>query len=107
MNGTEQPVGCASYVRIDGVTWKWLSEVKAGEPYVKAIMGYTTATRSILNMEAGPVRFNMSFLSPIEVCYFWVLGVAVHNSSLSPRIGFVNPSLSRIYHQALGDGWEA
>ena len=64
LNGTEQPVGCASYVRIDEVTWKWLGEVKAGEPYAKAIMGYTTATRSIRNMEAGPVS---SFLSPIEV----------------------------------------
>ena len=80
------------HVRIDGVTWKWLGEVKAGQPYAKAIMVYTTATRSMPNMEAGPVRFNMSFLSPIEVCYLWVFGVAVHNSSFSPRIGFVNPS---------------
>jgi len=67
LNGTEQSVGWAGYVRIDGVTWKWLGEVKAGEPYAKTIMGYTTATQSIFTMEAGPIKFNMSFLSPIEV----------------------------------------
>jgi hypothetical protein len=71
LNGTEQSVGWAGYVQIDGVAWKWLGEVKAGEPYANTVMGYTTATQSIFTVGV-PLTFNMSFLSPIEVRYFWV-----------------------------------
>jgi len=36
---------------------------------------FITSTRTIFTMDAGPVRFNLTYLSPIEVSDFVFLGL--------------------------------
>ncbi|KAF8168518.1 hypothetical protein B0H34DRAFT_62865 [Crassisporium funariophilum] len=58
------------YVRVDGRSWQWQGTSAA--PPTTTLAVYVTPTRTIFTVDAGPVRLNLTFLSPIEPSD-WVL----------------------------------
>ncbi|KAF8885606.1 hypothetical protein BD779DRAFT_1442269 [Infundibulicybe gibba] len=56
-------LGWIGAIKIDGVTWVWLGEIKNGTTLVKTEI---TPTRTILTLTAGPMDLEVTFLSPIE-----------------------------------------
>ncbi|KAJ7064034.1 DUF1793-domain-containing protein [Mycena amicta] len=87
--------GWAGYIRVDGVAYHWLGNPVPGQ--ASSWRGTTiTPTRTILNVQAGPMQLNVTFLSPIEpddlskqsfpFSYVYVDGVStdgqVHNVQL-------------------------
>jgi hypothetical protein len=51
-------------VRVDGQAYQWMG---AGYPFSTTVMSTITPTQTVFRIEAGPVQFNATFLSPIEV----------------------------------------
>ncbi|CAA7266366.1 unnamed protein product [Cyclocybe aegerita] len=52
-------------VRVDGEGYQWHG-VEPEFPTINTTAIYLTATRTILTFEAGPIRFNVTYLSPVE-----------------------------------------
>ncbi|TFK38777.1 hypothetical protein BDQ12DRAFT_683319 [Crucibulum laeve] len=53
----------AGLVRVDGQAYQWIGQGFRGS---NTTASYITPTRSIFSYQVGPVRFNTTFLSPIE-----------------------------------------
>jgi hypothetical protein len=54
-------------VRVDSTAYLLQGDNRATYVPAKTIGGYLTSTRTILTMDAGPVRVNITYLTPIEV----------------------------------------
>ena len=60
-------LGWAGKIRVDGATYNWMG-ADIGPPQNANVTNVQiTPTRSIYTMEAGPMNFSITFLSPIEV----------------------------------------
>jgi hypothetical protein len=61
-----QAYSWAGFIRVDGVPYHWLGNYLPVNG--STLLGITvTPTRTILAHQAGPMQFNVTFLSPIEV----------------------------------------
>ena len=54
-------------VRVDSTAYLLQGENQTNFVTAKTIGAYITSTRTILTMDAGPVRVNITYLTPIEV----------------------------------------
>ena len=54
-------------VRVDGTAYMLQGEIQQKFMVAKTIGAYITSTRTILTMDAGPLRVNITYLTPIEV----------------------------------------
>ncbi|KAJ7831647.1 hypothetical protein B0H13DRAFT_1734851 [Mycena leptocephala] len=57
--------GWAGYIKVDGLTWHWLGNPGPGNASTW-LATEVTPTRTILTVQAGPMRLNVTFLSPVE-----------------------------------------
>ncbi|KAJ7927321.1 hypothetical protein B0H13DRAFT_2556868 [Mycena leptocephala] len=55
----------AGYIKVDGLTWHWLGNPGPGNASTW-LATEVTPTRTILTVQAGPMRLNVTFLSPVE-----------------------------------------
>ncbi|KAJ7924038.1 DUF1793-domain-containing protein [Mycena leptocephala] len=53
------------YIKVDGLTWHWLGNPVPGNASTW-LTTEVTPTRTILTVQAGPMRLNVTFLSPVE-----------------------------------------
>ncbi|KAF8168510.1 hypothetical protein B0H34DRAFT_646042 [Crassisporium funariophilum] len=54
-------------VRVDGTYYEWLgNEVNSTTQFAPTIASYITPTRTVFTVEAGPIQFNTTYLSPVE-----------------------------------------
>ena len=60
-------MGWAGKIRIDGATYGWMGNDNIPSNHSNITNVQITPTRSIYTMEAGPMNFSITFLSPIEV----------------------------------------
>ncbi|CAA7266374.1 unnamed protein product [Cyclocybe aegerita] len=67
---TNRILGWQGFVRVDGSSWQW--QGRQGGELARTLGAYITPTRTIFTIEAGPVQFNVTYLSPIEPSD-WVL----------------------------------
>jgi hypothetical protein len=63
---TSQTLGWAGYIKVDGLTWHWLGNPGPGNASTW-LATEVTPTGTILTVQAGPMRLNVTFLSPVEV----------------------------------------
>ncbi|KAJ7781111.1 DUF1793-domain-containing protein [Mycena metata] len=65
---TEQTVGWAGFIKVDGTAYSFLGDPVIAAPFTKAIQKSMefTSTQSIFTMACGVVDLNVTFLSPIE-----------------------------------------
>ncbi|KAF5360962.1 hypothetical protein D9756_005161 [Leucocoprinus leucothites] len=56
-------LGWAGFIRVDGQAYQWLG---AYYNSTKTLMSAITPTKTIFRIEAGPMQFNATFLTPIE-----------------------------------------
>ena len=54
-------------VRVDGTTYLLQGENQQNYVAAKTIGAVITSTLTVLTMDAGPMRVNISYLTPIEV----------------------------------------
>ncbi|KAJ7127443.1 hypothetical protein C8R43DRAFT_831349, partial [Mycena crocata] len=60
-------LGWVGYIKVDGATWHWLGNPVQGNATRSAwISTQITPTRTIFTVDAGPMRLNVTFLSPVE-----------------------------------------
>ncbi|KAJ7347212.1 hypothetical protein DFH08DRAFT_1001911 [Mycena albidolilacea] len=58
-------LGWTGYIKVDGMTYHWLGQPIPGNGSIWLATA-VTPTRTILTVQAGPMRLNVTFLSPIE-----------------------------------------
>ncbi|KAJ7347211.1 hypothetical protein DFH08DRAFT_808969 [Mycena albidolilacea] len=58
-------LGWAGYIKVDGMAYHWLGQPIPGNASTW-LATTVTPTRTILTVQAGPMRLNVTFLSPIE-----------------------------------------
>ncbi|KAJ7695284.1 DUF1793-domain-containing protein [Mycena olivaceomarginata] len=58
-------LGWAGYIKVDGLAYHWLGDPGPGNASTWLATA-VTPTRTILTVQAGPMRLNVTFLSPIE-----------------------------------------
>ncbi|KAJ7875604.1 hypothetical protein B0H13DRAFT_2549988 [Mycena leptocephala] len=61
----QHTLGWAGYIKVDGLTWHWLGNPGPGNASTW-LATEVTPTRTILTVQAGPMRLNATFLSPVE-----------------------------------------
>ncbi|KAJ7875615.1 hypothetical protein B0H13DRAFT_1632648 [Mycena leptocephala] len=61
----QHTLGWAGYIKVDGLTWHWLGNPGPGNASTW-LATEVTPTRTILTVQAGPMRLNVTFLSPVE-----------------------------------------
>lgn len=71
-------------IRIDGRTLQWMGDNirltdNGSELFTTTVTREITPTRSIFRLKADAVQFNVTFLSPIEVCAFYACFVRFSN----------------------------
>ncbi|KAJ7088044.1 hypothetical protein B0H15DRAFT_295949 [Mycena belliarum] len=60
----QHTLGWAGYIKVDGVTFRWLGDgIGTGGTWLGT---QVTPTRTILSVQAGPMLLNVTFLSPVE-----------------------------------------
>ncbi|CAA7266373.1 unnamed protein product [Cyclocybe aegerita] len=63
-----QTLGWAGFVRVDGQSFRWLGESDITSVQAATTTAYhLTPTRSIFTMAAGPIRFNVTFMDPVDL----------------------------------------
>lgn len=70
----KQILGWAGMIRVDGQGYQWMGENALGINFTKTVASgiRVTPTKSIFTIEAGHIRFNVTYLSPIEVRSFYL-----------------------------------
>lgn len=52
-------------IRVDSQPYQWMGN--SGFNLTRTVTSKLTPSKSIFRIEAGPIQFNVTFLSPIEV----------------------------------------
>jgi hypothetical protein len=52
-------------IRVDNQPFQWMGN--SGFNFTKTLSSYITPTKSVFTIQAGPMMFNVTFLSTIEV----------------------------------------
>lgn len=61
-------LGWAGHIRIDGTVYRWLGDDGSGPSIPSNLTSRrVTPTRTVFQIQAGPMNLNVTFLSPIEV----------------------------------------
>jgi hypothetical protein len=62
-------VSWSGYIRVDGTGYNFQG-VNSNYTTAKTVGAYITPTRTIFTIDAGPVRLNLTYLTPIEVSVY-------------------------------------
>ncbi len=62
-------------IRVDNQGYQWMGS--SGFNFTRTATSEITPSKSVFRLEAGPITFNVTFLSPIEVRIFYFLGLVV------------------------------
>ena len=74
--------------RVDGTGYILQGAQRANYTISNMNATFITPTRTIFTMDAGPVRLNLTYLTPIEVSHLVFLGLdAAYTYSGIPKVG--------------------
>lgn len=81
-------LGWAGHIRVDGTNYRWLGDDAQAPSIPGNLTGKQfTPTRSIFQVQAGPMNLNVTFLSPIEVrsLSFLIMELIYLKTKLQPQ----------------------